>query len=82
MYDFPFQSQIRRAIRNIRHTLPDIGNVLFLFAMSIALFAAVGNRLFRQIQFVTSDGQPAKGLVDFCYLLYVLVTTANNPDLM
>ena len=38
--------QIRRAVRNIRKTLPEIANVLVLLLLMIALFTLLGSKLF------------------------------------
>ena len=44
MLDILFQ--IRRAVRNIRKTLPEIANVLVLLLLMIALFTLLGSKLF------------------------------------
>lgn len=76
--------QIRRAFRNIRRTVPEIINVLVLFMMSVFLFALLGLKLFgRRKSLVYPDGDPYfKNYMDSVWDLYVLVTTANNPDVM
>eukprot|EP00058_Branchiostoma_floridae_P009154 XP_002594642.1 hypothetical protein BRAFLDRAFT_217471 [Branchiostoma floridae] len=78
--------QIRRAFRNIRRTLPDILNVLVLFFLSIALFALMALKIFERRCMITSlytDNSPYfKHYGDIYFQLYVLVTTANSPDIM
>ncbi|KAL4238880.1 Ion transport protein [Mactra antiquata] len=76
--------QIRRAFRNIRRTVPEIVNVLILFMMSVLLFALLGLKLFgRRKSLKYPDGHSYfKNYFDSIWDLYVLVTTANNPDVM
>lgn len=76
--------QIRRAFRNIRRTVPEILNVLILFMMSVFLFALLAVKLFGRRQSLTyPDGSAYfKNYFDSIWDLYVLVTTANNPDVM
>ncbi|XP_045118036.1 two pore calcium channel protein 1-like isoform X1 [Portunus trituberculatus] len=81
--NFPELRQIRRAFRNLRRTLPDVVNVLFLFFFSLAIFALMAYKLFggRDLKWV--DGRPYfDSYWDSIFDLYVLVTTANNPDVM
>ncbi|XP_066272706.1 two pore calcium channel protein 1-like [Branchiostoma lanceolatum] len=77
--------QIRRAFRNIRRTLPDILNVLVLFFLSIALFALMALKIFErrpELRLYTDDSPYFKQYGDIYFQLYVLVTTANSPDIM
>ncbi|CAH1791470.1 unnamed protein product [Owenia fusiformis] len=75
--------QIRRAFRNIRRTLPDIMNVLILFIFSVALFALLAFKMFDKKHLVYPDGKPYfRDYWESFWDLYVLVTTANNPDVM
>lgn len=81
--NFPEMRQIRRAFRNLRRTFPDVVNVLFLFFFSLAIFALMAFKLFggRGLQWV--DGRPYfETYWDSIFDLYVLVTTANHPDVM
>ncbi|XP_048585787.1 two pore calcium channel protein 1 isoform X3 [Nematostella vectensis] len=74
--------QIRRAVRNIRRTLPEIANVLILLLLMIALFALLGVKLFGGKNLKDVHGKPY--FTDYLYVyfsLYVLTTTANNPDI-
>jgi len=76
--------QIRRAFRNIRRTVPEIMNVLILFILGVFLFALLALKLFGRRNHLTyPDGQSYfKNYFDSIWDLYVLVTTANNPDVM
>ncbi|GFR69062.1 two pore calcium channel protein 1 [Elysia marginata] len=81
--NFPDGKQIRRAFRNIRRTVPDILNVLILFLLSVLLFALLALKLFYRRDMVYPDGSPYfADYFDSIWDLYVLVTTANNPDVM
>ncbi|EDO33014.1 predicted protein, partial [Nematostella vectensis] len=74
--------QIRRAVRNIRRTLPEIANVLILLLLMIALFAQICVKLFGGKNLKDVHGKPY--FTDYLYVyfsLYVLTTTANNPDI-
>ncbi|KAK3863749.1 hypothetical protein Pcinc_030506 [Petrolisthes cinctipes] len=81
--NFPEMRQIRRSFRNLRRTLPDVVNVLFLFFFSLAIFALMAYKLFGERGLVWVDGRPYfSNYWDSIFDLYVLVTTANNPDIM
>ncbi|XP_012942639.1 two pore calcium channel protein 1 [Aplysia californica] len=81
--NFPDGKQIRRAFRNIRRTVPDIMNVLFLFLMSVLLFGLLALKLFAKRGLKYPTGIPYfSNYFDSIWDLYVLVTTANNPDVM
>ncbi|XP_003739242.2 two pore calcium channel protein 1-like [Galendromus occidentalis] len=76
--------QIRRAVRNIRRTLPKVVDVLILFLLTMSIFALVSLRLFSAKGIKSPDGTPyfTEGFFENFYQLYVLVTSANNPDVM
>ncbi|GBM49311.1 Two pore calcium channel protein 1 [Araneus ventricosus] len=81
--NFSESKQVRRAFRNIRKTLPDILNVLILFFLSISLFSLMAQKLFQKRELKYPDGKPYfSNYLDIYFQLYVLVTTANNPDIM
>ncbi|KAG8201376.1 hypothetical protein JTE90_016851 [Oedothorax gibbosus] len=83
MVNFSESKQVRRAFRNIRKTLPDILNVLILFFLSISLFSLMAQKLFQKRELKNPDGTPYfNNYLDIYFKLYVLVTTANNPDVM
>lgn len=74
---------IRRAVRNIRKTLPEIANVLVLLLLMIALFTLLGSKLFGKRNLKDIHGKPYfTDYFDVYFRLYVLTTTANNPDVM
>ncbi|KAL3872621.1 hypothetical protein ACJMK2_035836 [Sinanodonta woodiana] len=75
--------QIRRAFRNIRRTVPEIANILILFFMSVLLFGLLALKLFGRRNLKYADGRPYfETYLDSVWDLYVLVTTANHPDVM
>eukprot|EP00096_Caligus_rogercresseyi_P003977 TRINITY_DN1807_c0_g1_i1.p1 TRINITY_DN1807_c0_g1~~TRINITY_DN1807_c0_g1_i1.p1 ORF type:complete len:620 (-),score=138.88 TRINITY_DN1807_c0_g1_i1:1648-3507(-) len=81
--NFPEGRQIRQAFRNIRRTLPEILRVLVLLMLSIAIFTLMGYKLFCQKKLVKANGSPYfRNYFDTLWDMYVLVTSANNPDIM
>ncbi|XP_059167461.1 two pore calcium channel protein 1-like [Physella acuta] len=81
--NFPDGKQIRRAFRNIRRTVPDILNVLVVFLLSVLLFGLLALKLFQKRNISYPSGEPYfSNYFDSIWDLYVLVTTANNPDVM
>ena len=75
--------QIRRAFRNIRRTIPEIASVLILFLLVIFLFAMMFYKLFKDKDITKVEGTPYfQNFFDSYWDLYVLVTTANSPDIM
>jgi len=81
--NIPEGRQIRRAFRNIRRTLPGVVSVLILFFLVLFLFAIMFHKLFKNKGMVKVDGSPYfANFFDSYWDLYVLVTTANNPDIM
>eukprot|EP00092_Neocalanus_flemingeri_P012682 GFUD01013666.1.p1 GENE.GFUD01013666.1~~GFUD01013666.1.p1 ORF type:complete len:812 (-),score=155.83 GFUD01013666.1:49-2484(-) len=81
--NIPEGRQIRRAFRNIRRTLPEISSVLILFLLVIFLFAMMFYKLFKNKGMTKVDGTPYfQNFFDSYWDLYVLVTTANSPDIM
>ncbi|KAL8589847.1 hypothetical protein ACOMHN_020850 [Nucella lapillus] len=82
--NFSDGKQIRRAFRNIRRTVPDIMNVLVLFFLCLFLFGLMGLKLFYKRGYLNYPNGDSyfKNYFDAVWDLYVLVTTANNPDVM
>lgn len=81
--NFPHARQIRRAFRNIRRTILEIVFVLILFLLSVMLFALLALKIFGKKNLHDRFGKPYfKTYPDALWRLYVLVTTANNPDVM
>eukprot|EP00058_Branchiostoma_floridae_P025095 XP_002610585.1 hypothetical protein BRAFLDRAFT_65751 [Branchiostoma floridae] len=77
--------QLRAVFKNILLTLPDIITVLTLFLLSVAFFALMALKIFQNRQDLVyySDGHPyMHNYLDNFFQLYVLVTTANFPDVM
>ncbi|XP_077522773.1 uncharacterized protein LOC144133504 isoform X2 [Amblyomma americanum] len=85
MVNFAENKQVRRAIRNIRNTLKEIIYALILLFMSIALFSLLALKLFQKRDLFYPDEERSpyfRDYFDIYFSLYVLVTTANNPDVM
>uniref|UniRef100_A0A4W3J5U4 Two pore segment channel 3 n=1 Tax=Callorhinchus milii TaxID=7868 RepID=A0A4W3J5U4_CALMI len=81
--NFTESRQLRRAFRNIRHTLPEILSVFVLFMFSVAVFSLMALKLFEKRNLTTDKGAPYfTNYLDIFFELYVLVTTANSPDVM
>uniref|UniRef100_A0A671NRY4 Two pore calcium channel protein 1-like n=1 Tax=Sinocyclocheilus anshuiensis TaxID=1608454 RepID=A0A671NRY4_9TELE len=75
--------QLRRAFRSIRNALPQISYVFLLFMFSVLVFSLVALKLFGKRGLLTIDGSPYfTDYLDIVFDLYVLVTTANSPDVM
>ncbi|XP_057698474.1 two pore segment channel 3 [Corythoichthys intestinalis] len=75
--------QLRRAFRSIRNALPQIMSVFLLFIFSILIFSLMALKLFSKRGLKTADGAPYfSNYLDAVFDLYVLVTTANSPDVM
>ncbi|XP_068246953.1 two pore calcium channel protein 1-like isoform X2 [Palaemon carinicauda] len=81
--NFPEMKQIRRSFRNLRRTFPDLINVLGLFFFCLSIFSLMGYKLFGGRGMKWVDGRPYFDTYwDSLFDMYVLVTTANNPDIM
>eukprot|EP00118_Oscarella_pearsei_P014477 m.123941 g.123941 ORF g.123941 m.123941 type:complete len:1059 (+) comp37843_c0_seq17:448-3624(+) len=75
--------QIRKAFRNIRKTLPDVIAVLILVLITTAVFAILAVEMFEPKNLTDYKGRPYfNTYLDAFFFLYVLMTTANNPDVM
>uniref|UniRef100_A0A671VP15 Two pore segment channel 3 n=1 Tax=Sparus aurata TaxID=8175 RepID=A0A671VP15_SPAAU len=71
--------QLRRAFRSIRNALPQIFYVFLLFMFSLLIFSLMALKLGLK----TIDGAPYfTNYLEIVFDLYVLVTTANSPDVM
>ena len=80
--NFPESRQIRRAYRNIRNTIPDIFYVVVLLFSSLALFALMSVKLFSSKSLSKINGDSYfTDYFDSFWDLYVLITTANSPDI-
>ena len=80
--NFPESRQIRRAYRNIRNTIPDISYVVVLLFSSVALFSLMAVKLFssKNLRKISGDAY-FTNYFDSFWDLYVLITTANSPDI-
>ncbi|KAJ8246465.1 hypothetical protein GJAV_G00268130 [Gymnothorax javanicus] len=75
--------QLRRAFRSIRNALPQILYVFLLFIFSVLMFSLMALKLFGKRGLKTNDGSPYfTNYLHIVFDLYVLVTTANSPDVM
>ncbi|XP_076869944.1 two pore segment channel 3 isoform X2 [Brachyhypopomus gauderio] len=75
--------QLRRAFRSIRNALPQILVLFLLFMFSVLIFSLMALKLVGKRNLKTVDGAPYfTNYLDIVFDLYVLVTTANSPDVM
>ncbi|XP_074521541.1 two pore segment channel 3 [Halichoeres trimaculatus] len=75
--------QLRRAIRSIRNALPQIFYVFLLFMFSVLIFSLMALKLLGKRGLQTAEGAPYfTNYMEIVFELYVLVTTANSPDVM
>uniref|UniRef100_A0AAR2JIB9 Ion transport domain-containing protein n=1 Tax=Pygocentrus nattereri TaxID=42514 RepID=A0AAR2JIB9_PYGNA len=75
--------QLRRAFRSIRNALPQILVVFCLFIFSVLMFSLMALKLLGKRNLTTIEGAPYfTNYLDIIFDLYVLVTTANSPDVM
>ncbi|TDH15585.1 hypothetical protein EPR50_G00010300 [Perca flavescens] len=75
--------QLRRAFRSIRNALPQIFYVFLLFMFSLLIFSLMALKLLGRRGLKTIDGSPYfTNYLQILFDLYVLVTTANSPDVM
>ncbi|XP_070778546.1 two pore segment channel 3 [Enoplosus armatus] len=75
--------QLRRAFRSIRNALPQIFYVFLLFMFSLLIFSLMALKLLGKRGLKTTDGAPYfTNYLEIVFDLYVLVTTANSPDVM
>ncbi|XP_074485890.1 two pore segment channel 3 [Sebastes fasciatus] len=75
--------QLRRAFRSIRNALPQIFSVFLLFMFSLLIFSLMALKLLGKRDLKTINGNPYfTDYLEIVFDLYVLVTTANSPDVM
>ncbi|GLD68146.1 tau-tubulin kinase 1 isoform X1, partial [Lates japonicus] len=75
--------QLRRAFRSIRNALPQIFYVFLLFMFSVLIFSLMALKLLGKRGLKTIDGAPYfTNYLEIVFDLYVLVTTANSPDVI
>ncbi|XP_048463001.1 two pore channel protein 2 isoform X6 [Rhincodon typus] len=78
-------SLMKKAFKCLRQTIPQITSVMLLLALHLLLFTMIAMLLFTRVQ-TTEDDQEWKtyfrNLPESLTSLLVLLTTANNPDVM
>uniref|UniRef100_A0A672GTC1 Two pore channel protein 2 n=1 Tax=Salarias fasciatus TaxID=181472 RepID=A0A672GTC1_SALFA len=74
-------SLMKKTLKCIKRTLPEIASVILLLALHLCLFTMIGMLLFAK----TENGEwelHFRSLTNSFTSLLVLLTTANNPDVM
>ncbi|XP_078077114.1 two pore channel protein 2 isoform X1 [Mustelus asterias] len=78
-------SLMKKAFNCLRQTVPQITSVMLLLALHLLLFTMIAMLLFTRVQ-ITEDDKEWKtyfrNLPESLTSLLVLLTTANNPDVM
>ncbi|XP_044292528.1 two pore calcium channel protein 2 isoform X2 [Varanus komodoensis] len=74
-------SMMKKTLKSIKRTLPEIASVMLLLAVHLFLFTMFGMLLFARTKDKEWQGYFHK-LPDSLTSLLVLLTTANNPDVM
>ncbi|XP_043971407.1 two pore segment channel 3 [Gambusia affinis] len=75
--------QLRRAFRSIRNALPEVSSVFVLFIFSVLMFSLMALKLLSKRGLKTIEGASYfTNYLEIVFELYVLVTTANSPDVM
>ncbi|XP_008401465.1 two pore segment channel 3, partial [Poecilia reticulata] len=75
--------QLRRAFRSIRNALPEVSSVFVLFIFSVLMFSLMALKLLSKRDLKTIEGASYfTNYLEIVFDLYVLVTTANSPDIM
>ncbi|XP_037078329.1 two pore calcium channel protein 1-like [Pollicipes pollicipes] len=83
MINMPESRQVRRAWRSVSRTLPDVVGTMVLFVLNLLLFALMAYKLFGHRNLSYANGSPYFATYEeSVFDLYVLVTTANSPDVM
>nr|XP_006116320.1 two pore calcium channel protein 1-like [Pelodiscus sinensis] len=83
LINFAESHQIRKVFRSIRNTLPEITYVFLLFMFSVLMFSLMALKLFGDRNLQTVEGSPYfTNYLEIVFDMYVLVTTANSPDIM
>uniref|UniRef100_A0A8C2YW54 Two pore channel protein 2 n=2 Tax=Cyclopterus lumpus TaxID=8103 RepID=A0A8C2YW54_CYCLU len=78
-------SLMKKTLKCIKRTLPEIGSVFLMLALHLFLFTLIGMLLFAKTDDPKKNGQWKKYFRDLptaLTSLLVLLTTANNPDVM
>ncbi|XP_075181313.1 two pore channel protein 2 isoform X2 [Anomaloglossus baeobatrachus] len=78
-------SLMKKTLKCIKRTLPEMGSVMLLLALHLCLFTMFGMLLFAHAKDSKVDFEWSRyfrNLPDSLTSLLVLLTTANNPDVM
>ncbi|XP_072237138.1 two pore channel protein 2 [Leuresthes tenuis] len=78
-------SLMKKTLKCIKRTLPEIASVILLLALHLCLFTMIGMLLFAKTDDPKKNGEwelHFRDLPNALTSLLVLLTTANNPDVM
>ncbi|KAK2853396.1 hypothetical protein Q5P01_006057 [Channa striata] len=78
-------SLMKKTLKCIKRTLPEIASVILLLALHLCLFTMIGMLLFAKTEDPKKNGEwqlHFRNLPSSLTSLLVLLTTANNPDVM
>ncbi|XP_006802400.1 two pore calcium channel protein 2 [Neolamprologus brichardi] len=78
-------SLMKKTLKCIKRTLPEIASVILLLALHLCLFTMIGMLLFAKNEDPKKNGEwelHFRNLPSSLTSLLVLLTTANNPDVM
>uniref|UniRef100_A0A669DU57 Two pore segment channel 2 n=1 Tax=Oreochromis niloticus TaxID=8128 RepID=A0A669DU57_ORENI len=78
-------SLMKKTLKCIKRTLPEIASVILLLALHLCLFTMIGMLLFAKSEDPKKNGEwelHFRNLPSSLTSLLVLLTTANNPDVM
>ncbi|XP_026149015.1 two pore channel protein 2 isoform X2 [Mastacembelus armatus] len=78
-------SLMKKTLKCIKRTLPEIASVILLLALHLCLFTMIGMLLFAKTEDTKKNGEwelHFRNLPNSLTSLLVLLTTANNPDVM
>ena len=79
--NFSDNRNLRKLLRNIKKTVVDVLSVLVLIFLFIAIFAMMATKFFERRSLLDPHGDPyLDNFLDSYWNLYVLMTTANSPD--
>uniref|UniRef100_A0AAV2LT42 Two pore channel protein 2 n=1 Tax=Knipowitschia caucasica TaxID=637954 RepID=A0AAV2LT42_KNICA len=78
-------SLMKKTLKCIKRTLPEIASVILLLALHLCLFTMIGMLLFVKTEDPSKNSEwesHFRGMSNSLTSLLVLLTTANNPDVM
>ena len=80
--NFSDNRNLRKLLRNIKKTVVDVVSVLVLIFLFIGIFAMMATKFFERRTLIDPHGDPyLDNFLDSYWNLYVLMTTANSPDI-